>query len=106
MEATNYAIIALSWVGIVAFSVLGAGTAYIWGMLLWEKIINHLSWPIGLFRVTRAAIRLSITKDPEGYAAGLIAKEIVEAEKRSPGFIHSVKYGIEVRENQPTFPPI
>jgi len=90
MDTTNYAIITLSWVGLVALTFLGSATAYFWALLLWDKGLKRLFWPAALSRATRIAITLRYVRNPKAHAAYVVATAIIEADKGSEGFLNEV----------------
>lgn len=67
--------------------MLGAITLYYWALWVWERAIECCAtWPVGLYRATKAAVQISVTKKKERFVAGHLAKVIVLAEIESPDF--------------------
>lgn len=91
MDALDYSTKALAWIGLVCASLLGAGTLLVWGVWLYEKLLELLPHPRTLWRATKAALILSFTKNKADHVAGWFSDEL-DAALNDPEFAKAWAY--------------
>lgn len=87
METT---IIFLSWVGLLTVAALSCFILYLWIIWTWEKILEGISLPKGLWIATKMCIQLKLTKDKTAYVAYVVRETLKEAKEESPEFAEAL----------------
>lgn len=81
-----------AWIGLIASGILGLVTLWFWALWLWDKCLEGLPLPDGLWRATKAAVVLRMTKNKVAYVAHYVGRELELAEKESPEFAKSLRW--------------
>lgn len=76
----------LAWIGLVCVTALAVGTLYFWALWLWERLVERAPWPVGLYRVTKAATQLSLTRNKTAHVAGYVSAIVHGACEKSAEF--------------------
>jgi hypothetical protein len=82
----------LAWFGLTCATILAAATLYFWALWLWEQFLERVPFPIGLWRATKVAVQLSLTKDKGLFVANYVVGEINKAARQSPEFKTAFEY--------------
>jgi hypothetical protein len=90
----------LAWVGLTCATVLAAGTLYFWALWLWEMFLERVPFPVGLWRASKIAVQLSITRDKSDHVAWVVAQWIAQAERESPDFQLALARHLPARHNR------